>query len=199
VIDSIVLVGDSIRLSYQPYVAVRVRSTVVWGPGDNCRSSRYLLENLDGLVLGRLRDPSLVHLNVGAHDIKREPENGFKLRVGIDEYRRNLALILARLRAEPLVADVIVATTTPVMDERHQTTAAFMRHNADVVAYNFVLKAAATAARYPVNDLYGALQACPFDPISEDGIHLNEPGKEYAGSQVAAAVKNLIGVADRAN
>jgi lysophospholipase L1-like esterase len=193
-IDSVVLVGDSIRLSYQPYVAVRVRSTLVWGPSDNCRCSRFLLENLDALVLGRLRDRSLLHLNVGAHDIKRESANGFSLAVGIDEYRRNLALILAQLRAAPLVADVIVATTTPVIDERHQSMGTFMRHNADVVAYNFVLKAAAEAAGFRVNDLYAALTACPFDPISEDGIHLNEPGKEYAGAQVAAAVKASIGV-----
>jgi len=195
VIDSIVLVGDSIRLSYQPYVAVRVRSTVVWGPADNCRSSRYLLENLDKLFLGRLLDRSLVHLNAGAHDIMRAPENGFNLEVSLDEYRRNLALILARLRAAPLVADVIVATTTPVMDSRHQAVEAFMRHNADVVAYNHVLKASAEAAGFRVNDLYGALRACPFDPISEDGIHLNETGKEYAGAAVAVAVTDSIAVA----
>ena len=194
-IDSIVLVGDSIRLSYQAYVAVRVRSTVVWGPADNCRSSRFLLENLDKLVLGRLHDRSLVHINAGAHDIMRAPENGFNLEVSLDEYRRNLALIMARLRAAPLVADVIVATTAPVVDSRHQAMGTFMRHNADVVAYNHVLKAAAEAAGFRVNDLYGALRACPFDPISQDGIHLNETGKEYAGVAVAAAVTDSIAVA----
>jgi len=187
-IDSVVLVGDSIRMSYQPYVAVRMRAVAVWGPAANCRSSRYRLENLDSLVLRRLTDRSVVHVNAGAHDIKREAENTFDVHVSIDEYRRNMAVILGRLRSHPLVADVIVASTTPVVDDRHQRVQPFMRHNADVVAYNVVLENAAAAAGFAVHDLFAAMRRCPFDPISGDGIHLNEPGKEFAGNAVATAV-----------
>ena len=194
-VDSVILVGDSIRLSYQPYVALRARPLTVWGPPENCRSSRFLLENLEPLVLSHLHDRSLVHVNAGAHDIKRHPESEFEPEVDLREYGRNIVQILFRLQEHPLVAGVVVATTTPVVDDRHQATQSFRRHEADVALYNTILQNAAQMTGCPVNDLHAAVMSCPFDPIGEDGIHLNELGKEYLGAAVAKSLSRTV--ADR--
>lgn len=191
-IDTVALVGDSIRIAYQPYVAARLRPQFVWGPADNCESSRFLLRNLDRLVLDHLHDRTLVHLNAGAHDVKRLEENGFAVLVGLAEYRSNVSGIIAALREHPHVAGVVVATTTPVDDTRHKTLD-WLRHNEDVITYNEALVDVAAASHVFVNDLYEEVRRCRFDPLSEDGIHFNEPGKEYAGSRVAAYLKSLLG------
>ncbi|NND03694.1 MAG: SGNH/GDSL hydrolase family protein [Acidimicrobiia bacterium] len=190
-IDTIALVGDSIRLSYQPYAAARLRPQFVWGPADNCRSSRYLLRHIDRLVLDHLHDSTLVHFNVGAHDVKRLEHDGFGLQVQLEEYRSNVAELIAAFRAHPRVARVVVATTAPVDDIRHKTLD-WLRHNEDVIVYNEALVDAAAAARCFVNDLYEDVRRCRFDPLSEDGIHFNETGKEYAGAVVAAYLQGLL-------
>ena len=190
-IDTVALVGDSIRMSYQPYVAARLRSQFVWGPAANCESSRFLLRNLDRLVLDHLHDPALVHLNAGAHDVKRVESAAFNVQVPIGEYRSNMAAVIATLRDHPRVAGVVVATTTPVDDIRHKTLE-WIRHNEDVIAYNEALVDVAAAARCFINDLYEEVRRCRFDPLSEDGIHFNETGKEYAGSRVAGYLKSLL-------
>jgi len=178
-------------MSYQPYVAARLRTQFVWGPAENCESSRFLLQNLDRLVLDHLHERTLVHLNAGAHDVKRLEDTGFNIQVDIAEYRSNVAEVIARLKDHSLVGGVIVATTTQVDDIRHKTLD-WMRHNEDVIAYNEALIDVAAAARCYINDLYEEVRRCPFDPLAEDGIHFNETGKEFAGSRVAAYLKGVI-------
>ncbi len=189
---TVVLVGDSTRLSYQSYAAVRLRSTAVWGPVQNCRSSRHLLAHLDDYVLDRLHERSLIHLNAGAHDITREFSRGFGVTVEAAEYHANMAAIADILSRHPLVARIVLATTTPVSDRRQPEGAESQRRNADVIAYNQALVQLATSAGYLVNDLYTAVKAAPFDPISADGVHLNELGKEHVGGVVARFVEPLV-------
>ncbi len=191
-IETVALVGDSIRMSYQPYVAARLRRQFVWGPADNCQSSSFLLQNLDRLVLDHLHERTVIHLNAGAHDIKRLYDADFAVQVGIDEYRDNMTEVVERLIDHSLVAAVVVATTTPVDDIRHKSLDS-VRHNEDVVAYNEALVDVAAAARCFINDLYEEVRRCRFDPLSKDGIHFNETGKEYAGSKVAGYLKGLLG------
>jgi len=191
VIDTVALVGDSIRISYQPYVAMRLRTQFTWGPADNCQSSRFLLANLDRLVFAHLHDRTLIHFNAGAHDIRRIEEDRYEVQVPLGEYRLNLAAIIERMASHPLVVGVVASTTTPVDDIRHKTKQS-VRYNEDVIAYNEALVDVAAAARCYIDDLYEELRRCRFDPLSADGIHLNEPGKEYAGSRVAAYVRGLL-------
>lgn len=190
-IDSVALVGDSIRLGYQPYVSVRLRSHLVWGPDRNCQSSRFLLTHLDRLVLDHLHDRTLVHINAGAHDLRRIEADGHEVHVPLSEYRSNMSQIVRRLGGDTRVAGVVVALTTPVDDVRHRTNDS-LRYNDDVVAYNEALVDAAAGEHVYVNDLYGEVRRCRFDPLSDDGIHFNEAGKEYLGASVAKYLKPLL-------
>ena len=40
----IVLIGDSIRMGYQPLVAAKCKAFNVWGPAENCRHSLWALD-----------------------------------------------------------------------------------------------------------------------------------------------------------
>lgn len=192
-VDTVALVGDSIRMGYQPYVAVRVRTHSVWGPAENCRSSRFLSSHLEELVLEHLHEPTLIHINAGAHDLRREEPDGFEVQVPLAEYRTNLESIIRRLKVDPRVAAIVVATTTPVDDIRHKTGDS-MRYNEDVIAYNEALVDVAAANRCFINDLYDEVRKCRFDPLSEDGIHFNETGKEYLGASVARYLRQALAI-----
>lgn len=190
-ISNLVLVGDSIRLSYQPHVAAALPGCRVWGPAENCESSRFLLENLDRLVIDRLVGPSTVHLNAGAHDLRRWPDGGYRVVVDIDEYGANLERIVVCLQSAEDVRQIILATTTPVIDDLHMDGRWGRRRNEDVLEYNERLRAVATSHELVVNDLCGVVESCPFDAISADGIHLTERGAEHVGQAVASFLRPL--------
>src|SRR3989304_5584124 len=93
----ILLLGDSIRRSYQPHVAELLRgSATVVGPADNCQYSLYTLSSLDGWMQ-EIDPPDIVHWNNGLHDVGHNP-NRYPVQMPIEMYRGNLALILKRLR-----------------------------------------------------------------------------------------------------
>jgi isoamyl acetate esterase len=181
----IALVGDSMRVHYQPHVADALAGVAhVWGPDANCKSSRHLRANLDPWILDRLDGPTIVHVNAGAHDIRRTPESGDRVQVPVDEYRTNMMDIVDRLREHDSVDLVVVATTTPVNEGRHRTARYSIRRNADIETYNRALVDIAVQRRLVVNDLWSDIRNCPFDAISEDGVHLTKPGRAYLGHHV---------------
>jgi hypothetical protein len=66
----IILIGDSIRMGYQPTVQqILADQAQVWGPVENGGNSHNVLTHLDAWVIQR--QPDIVHLNCGLHDIKR--------------------------------------------------------------------------------------------------------------------------------
>ena len=181
----VVLVGDSVRLSYEPHVSAALTDRQVWGPAENCQSTQFLQANLERLVLSRLDSYSIVHLNAGAHDLRRWPEGGYAVQVELDDYATHLTSIVQRLAAHDRVVEVVLATTTPVIDERHESGRLGRRLNADVIAYNERLVSVAGDWGVRSDDLYGVVKLCRFDVILEDGIHLTNRGAEHVGRAVA--------------
>jgi isoamyl acetate esterase len=189
----IALVGDSMRLHYQPHVIDALAGVAhVWGPEMNCESSRHLRANLDPWVLNRLDGATTVHVNAGAHDIRRTPETDWRVQVPVDEYRDNMIAIVDRLRAHDSIDQVIVATTTPVNEGRHQTARYSDRRNDDVAVYNSVVVDVATERRLVVSDLWSAVWNCPFDAISDDGVHLTNAGYSYLGHHVSQQLTGVV-------
>ena len=183
---SVALVGDSLRIDYQPVVAEALLGVAdVWGPNVNCESSRHLRAALDDWVLARLDRPTIVHLNAGAHDVRRTLDTDWQVQLPIEEYRDNVATIFDRLLEHPNVEQVIVATAAPVDVARHEAAGSSNRRNGDIEAYNRVLIDAASRRGLLINDLWSAIQSCPFDAISADGVHLTHAGNAYLGRQVA--------------
>ena len=54
----VVLIGDSIRMGYQPFVARKLEGRAdVWGPPVNCRHSLWALDHFGPWVAERQPDP----------------------------------------------------------------------------------------------------------------------------------------------
>ena len=192
-LPKVVIVGDSIRLSYAPTVVKRLAGrAVVVSPKANGGDSSNVLKHLDQWVINE--KPAIVHFNCGIHDTKKFKATG-EFQVSPKEYEANLRKIVQRIRSET-GAIVLFATTTPILDER----AAQARRDRDyellgasVDQYNVIAKKVMQDLKVPVNDLHSVLSnpAKPLkteDLILSDGVHLAPEARELLGETVAAFI-----------
>ena len=175
----IILLGDSIRLSYQSRVSELLGSDfAVWGPDDNCRFASYTLRMLYD-YREQLKGADLIHFNCGLWDMCDLFGDGpfTPLEVYVEQMVR-IAKIL-----KTYAPVVIFATTTPPSPK-------MWGHDLERVrAYN----AAAMAALEPLGILFDDL----FTPvaedidrmISEDFLHASPYGVEVLANRVADCVK----------
>ena len=182
-----ILIGDSICMGYRPLVQQRLSDEVnILGiPGNGGDSSR-MLENLDGWMINR--DADLIHFNCGLHDLKFERTTK-TYQQPLEVYEANLRKIVGRLQEETTKARVVWATTTPVMDERHNAVKGFDRYQRDVEAYNRVATAIMAEAGIPIDDLHSAIQndnveAC----LGSDGVHMTERGNRVLTDAVCTFI-----------
>ena len=185
----IVLIGDSIRMSYQEGVRERLADIAdVWGPEENGGTSENVLAHLDEWAVRR--QPDVVHVNCGLHDIRTEP--GRDASVPLDRYTDNVRSILARLRAETDAA-VVWALTTPVNEERHNRNRAFDRFERDVVACNTAASEIARELGVAVDDLHSAVVSAGTDNLlSDDGVHFTVEGCAFLADTVAACLRRVL-------
>ena len=189
-LPTVVLLGDSIRLSYAPAVAKAFQGkAVVVSPAANGGDSSNVLKHLDAWVI-RER-PALVHFNCGIHDTKKYKSSG-RFQTPPEKYESNLKKIVERIRKET-GAVVLFATTTPILDDR----AARVRSDRDyellggsVEQYNGIAKKLMKRLEVPVDDLHAVLSAAQppataADLIGSDGVHLLPEGQEMLGKTVA--------------
>lgn len=186
-LPTVILLGDSIRMSYQPYVRQELGGAFeVAGPEENCATSRNLLANLDRWAL--MQPASVIHLNAGLHDLRYDPGRDAPV-VPIDEYESNVRTILGRLR-ERTDARLIWATTTPVHEKLHAEHKLSRRRESDVTSYNAVATRVARELGAEIDDLCAAVLAHAPDALwSQDGVHFNDAGYRFLGSHVARAIR----------
>ncbi len=175
----IILLGDSIRLSYQSRVRELLGSDyTVWGPDDNCRFASYTLRMLYD-YREQLKDADVIHFNCGLWDMCDLFGDGPF--TPIEVYVEQMVRIAKILKTYAPV--VIFAATTPPSPK-------MWGHDLDRVrAYN----AAAVAALEPLGILFDDL----FTPvaedidrmISEDYLHASPFGVEVLANRVADCVK----------
>lgn len=184
----LVLIGDSIRMGYEPFVKEALQDDAeVWGPEENGGDSRNVLAHLEEWVLSR--SPGLVHINCGLHDIKKDFETG-GAQVPMEEHARNVETILARLKGEGDFT-IVWAMTTPVNEQWHHENKGFDRFEADVRAANGAAGEICGRLDIPVNDLYTVvMDGGRDDLLVEDGVHFKREGYEMLGNAVVEMVKN---------
>ena len=180
----VVLIGDSIRMGYQDHVISQLEGRAeVWVPKENGGDSRNVLVHLDQWVFSR--QPDLVHVNCGLHDLKRA--FGAASEVPLDEYERNVRQILQRLQRE--LGVVVWATTTPVDETWHHQNKGFDRLEADVEAYNAAARAVAVDLGVPIDDLFAVVEReGKARLLTQDGVHFTEEGSRLLGSAVAECI-----------
>ena len=182
----VLLLGDSIRMSYQPHVTRLLdgRAEVV-GPADNCQYSLYTLSSLDRWI-GDLGCPDIVHWNNGIHDSGHNPARS-PVQIPIEMYRANLEFILNRLTA--LTPEVIWATTTPVHPDRPFRHSEWSWRNDEIDQYNDVARELMESHGVPINDLHTLVWSNVSGFLSEDQLHLSEAGQEACANAVADTLR----------
>ncbi|MBP3572173.1 MAG: hypothetical protein J6M42_09470 [Clostridia bacterium] len=175
----IILLGDSIRLSYQRRVTELLGDGyTVWGPDDNGRFASYTLRMLYD-YREVLKGSDLIHFNCGLWDMCDLFGDGPF--TPLEVYVEQMVRIAKVLKTYAPV--VVFAATTPPSPK-------MWGHDLDRVrAYN----AAAVAALEPLGILFDDL----FTPvaedidrmISEDYLHASPYGVEILANRVADCVK----------
>ncbi|NQU75323.1 MAG: SGNH/GDSL hydrolase family protein [Planctomycetes bacterium] len=182
----VLLLGDSIRISYQPLVAQLLKGMAdVVGPSDNCQFSLYTLSSLDRWIT-ELGQPDVVHWNNGIHDAGHNP-NRSPVQIPIDVYRANIEFILKRLTT--LTPHVIWATSTPVHPDRPFKTDEWSWRNKDIDQYNKAAKEVMAKNNIPINDLHALVWKNVDKYLAEDQLHLSESGVKACAEAVADTVK----------
>jgi len=181
----VLIIGDSISIGYTPRVAdLLAGAAKVTHNEGNAGDSVNVLANLDSWLDGQ--SPAVIHFNCGLHDIKIAPHDRTR-QVSLEQYRANIAAITGRLKASG--ADLIWATSTPVIDQRHNAVKEYDRHNDDVNAYNAAAEEIVRLEGLPIDDLYGAAIAHGAEMLlSDDGVHMTAGGYTVLAEAVAASI-----------
>jgi hypothetical protein len=179
----VLLLGDSIRLSYHPLVREKLSCRAeVTGPEDNCRFTKYTLWYIKSW-LDQFGKPDIIHWNNGLWDVYHFNED-----TGIftpkEEYLTELGRILTELRKTGAV--IIWASTTPVTP-RH----GYCR-NKDIDEYNGIASEFMKSEGIEINDLNSLLRNNIEGFICEDNIHLNADGREVCANAVAKAIESHL-------
>lgn len=185
----VLLLGDSIRMSYQPHVARLLESEAeVVGPADNCQYSLFTQTMLDRW-LHELGQPEVVHWNNGLHDCGHNP-NRSPIQLPLSMYLGNLALILKRLRAA--TPQVVWATTTPAHPRRPFRDTEWSWRNEEIAQYNAAALTLMREEGVPVNDLHRCVWENLDAYLSADQLHLSEVGQQVCARTVVDAVSAYL-------
>jgi lysophospholipase L1-like esterase len=184
-LPKVVLIGDSIRIGYAPFVAKQLDGkAIVISPTPNGEDSGNVLRNLDEWLIKER--PDVVHINAGLHDLKLK---GSTYQVPLADYEKNLKTIVDRIQRETN-ASVIFATSTPILDTLHaQRKVGFDRFDADVRKYNAAAVAVMKQAGVPINDLHELVEGRGKEQlISSDGTHYTPEGYEALAAAVTESI-----------
>ncbi len=189
-LPKVVLVGDSIRMSYAPLVEKELAGkAVIISAKANGGDSNNVLKNLDEWVIRQ--QPAVVHFNCGIHDTKKSKTTG-RFQVPPEQYEANLRKIVDRIRSQTK-AVVLFATTTPILDDRAAATrgkADYALLEASIEQYNAIARKVMQELNVPIDDLHAVFPdaASRSEALAADGVHFTAAGQLGLAKAVAAAV-----------
>ena len=213
---NLLLLGDSIRRGYDSFVQEKLAGRMnVFFSEDNGRFAQYTLRTLNNWVDAlSLPEIHIVHWNNGLWDVvhmnanpigfdgEAEGETFSPENVPNDNcfdkdpltppemYRYMLGRVLTRIRQYFPKAEVIFATTTPVIEE--QATWAY-RSNAEIDAYNQIAREVLAPRGVRINELGDfALKNC--NHLRRDWVHYNDEGCSVLADEIVHFLEqeNLI-------
>ncbi|MFP4026609.1 MAG: hypothetical protein ACLFWL_02335 [Candidatus Brocadiia bacterium] len=185
-----VLIGDSIRMGYQPLVQEKCEVADVWGPAENCRHSLWALDHFQEWVADR--DPDLVHVNFGIHDAVIQPDGEHQIL--LPQYRLCLKRFITKVEVLGKTR-MIWATTSPLYtpDQEKPMNEWQIRERAEVDKYNAAALEIVEEAGVAVNDLHEVIIRNDFAKcLREDGCHMTEFGNEVLSDAVAQAIAEAM-------
>jgi len=187
-LPEIYLIGDSIRIGYCKDVAREFegRATVKW-PDGNCANSQNILINL-GWWRRFTSKPKVIQFNCGHWDASHWDGDDDSI-TSIEEYRKNVRLIIRRLRRYYPGATVVFATTTPMNPSG--VTGGNRRTTAEIRRYNAVGIEAAKAEGALVNDLFALTENWPASDWA-DYCHFNAAANARLGKAIASFLDEIL-------
>ncbi len=188
----ILLIGDSIRIGYAPLVRREFEMEaeiveITENGGDSHKVAAHLADWLRKVNADRL---AVIHFNCGLHDIKR-PFDSTERQQSLSSYQANLQQIASYL-TEQTPAQLIWATTTPVIYERHHAVKGFDRFESNVEAYNAAAFEIMQEFGIPINDLHKVIRQDSIeDCIGSDGVHMTDHGNALLAAAVTKKLREL--------
>ena len=179
----IILLGDSVRMQYQPAVAGKLADIAqVSGPEENGRWSGYMLNSLR-FWLPQLPSPDLVQWNAGLWDMGDDYREGrhFYSPDLYEETCRRICRVLRSFTGKPDLP-LVIASTTPTLQPDHQ----------DIRLYNDILRKVAAEENAVFNDLYQIVFPRLQTLLGEDRIHLTPAGVEAVAEQSARILRSVL-------
>jgi lysophospholipase L1-like esterase len=186
----VVLIGDSIRMGYQPLVIEKCRGIDVGGPVKNCRHSLWALDHFQEWVADQ--EPDWVHVNFGIHDVSLLPDGEHQIL--LPQYRLCLQRFIAKVR-ELGSTQMIWATTTPLYVAEPDRPMAHweIRERAELEVYNAAAFEVVQGEGLPINDLHDVIVRNDFSKcLREDGCHMTGFGNEVLSDAVAETIGTLM-------
>ncbi len=185
----ILLLGDSIRLLYCEKVEKDLKDRFdVRYPKWNTGNTQTLINSLAKLR-GLASRPKVVQFNCGHWDASHWDGDEEPL-TSLEEYAKNIRLIIVRLKKYYPNAKIVFATTTPMnpdgsMGRNRRTTAELRRYNDAAVRV-------ARAEGVQINDLFALTESWPTAEYA-DYCHFTAEAAERLGSVVAERLEYLAG------
>ncbi len=196
----VLLIGDSVSIAYTLVVrkelvgVANVHRVLANGGSTKTALGSYGLERW---LAGGNAKWDVIHFNHGLHDASyrfadgsdkdakgnyASPLNNAKPNVPIDDYEKNLRLIVARLRQTG--AKLIFATTTPIPDSQAEKYV-----KGSETAYNDAARKVMTEEKIPVDDLWAAVMP-QLDKLQiPRNVHFQAAGSAVLGKQVAQSIR----------
>ncbi len=179
----VLLLGDSIRMGYEPLVRDGLKEMAeVVAPEENGRFAKYTLWGVN-LWIRDLGKPDIVHWNNGLWDLHHEAPMVEAL-TSLNEYVETIKRIMNELQRTE--ARIIFATTTPI------TPDGAGRSNAEIDLYNSAAVELMKMNGIDVNDLNRIVKQDLAGNICEDKVHLTEQGNYRCAEQVIEKIRKYL-------
>lgn len=186
----VVLIGDSIRMGYQPLVIAKLPAIDVGGPVQNSRHSVWALDRCKEWVIDE--EPDLVHVNFGIHDSVLLPDGEHQIL--LPQYRLGVRRFIAKV-TDVAKAKMIWATTTPLYASDPDLPMAqwAVKDVSRISDYNAAALEIVQSEGIPVNDLHDVILRNDFTKcLQEDGCHMTDFGNEVLSDAVVEAIQDQM-------
>ena len=188
---NVFLIGDSIREGYCYVVKNELADIAnVFYINENNRNTQYVISRLKKYST-KFQNPELVdlvHFNCGHWDVAHW--NGAELSLtSIDEYSRNIEIIISMLNKIFPYATIMFATTTPM--NPNGEIGLNVRTNSEIATYNSVAEQVCKNMGVLMNDLYGYVENWGSH-CYKDYCHYTESSNQILGKEIADRLRNVL-------
>lgn len=186
-VKNLLVIGDSISIGYTPFLEKSLAPDIIvaHNPGNGGSTVRGV-ENIEKWLDNRQWD--IILFNFGLHDlVHKDQENKYdvvngKISVPLEEYRKNLEILVAKLRET--TATLYFVTTTVVPENSAG------RKVKDPAKYNAVAQEVMKKNGIEVIDLYTASLTIHPQNSKPGNVHYTPEGYEQLASYIINAVKS---------